>query len=125
MTFKDLNYAKINSVNLLYFIIDKINGYIEESDGNNYLTLVSTDESKDTLKKCEQLWDKIRKIIRSIANNLNIYDEKYVKIKFNSGWWFISKQNAKTSYIGNKDEDNYEGKKYYPRVFLDNCLCKL
>ena len=29
---KDLSYIKINSVNPLYFIINKINGYIEESN---------------------------------------------------------------------------------------------
>ena len=30
MTFKYLEYVKINSVNLLYLIIDKIKGYFEE-----------------------------------------------------------------------------------------------
>ena len=29
VTVKNLSYAKINSVNALYFIIDKFNGYIE------------------------------------------------------------------------------------------------
>ena len=50
MTIKNLSYIKINGVNPLYFIIDKINGYIEESNGNKYLMLVPIDESKDTLK---------------------------------------------------------------------------
>ena len=39
----------INSVNPLCLIIDKINGYIKESNGNKYLILVPTD--KDTFKK--------------------------------------------------------------------------
>ena len=34
---KNLSYIKINSVNPLYLIINKINGYIEESNGNKYL----------------------------------------------------------------------------------------
>ena len=42
---------KNNSVNPLYFIIDKINGYIEENSGNKYFTLVATDKNKGTLKK--------------------------------------------------------------------------
>ena len=42
---KNLTYAKINSGNSLYLIINKITGYIEESNRNNYLTLVSTDEN--------------------------------------------------------------------------------
>ena len=50
MMIKDRSYAKINSVNPLYFIINKINGYTEKSNGNKYLTLVPTDESNKTLK---------------------------------------------------------------------------
>ena len=59
MTVKDLRYVKINTVNLLYSIIDKINGYIEDIDGNNNMALVPIDKSKDTLKKYEDLWTKI------------------------------------------------------------------
>ena len=50
----------INSENRSYLINDKINEYIEESNGNKYLTLVSTDESKNIRKKYEDLWNKIR-----------------------------------------------------------------
>ena len=39
----DLNYATVNSVNPLYLIINKVNGYIEEINGNKYLMLVPTD----------------------------------------------------------------------------------
>ena len=81
VTIKDLRYVKSNSVNPLYLIIDKINGYIKESNGNKYLTLIPTGESKDTQKKYEKLWDKIRDLIRSITDNSNNYDEKYVKTK--------------------------------------------
>ena len=71
----------------MYLIINKINGYIEESNGNKYLTLVPSEESKDTLKKYEELWSKIKDLIRSITNSLHNtvnFDEKYIKIKFNS-----------------------------------------
>ena len=43
-----------------------------------------TNESKDTLKKREELWIKIRVLIRSKTDNSANYDEKYMKIKFNS-----------------------------------------
>ena len=46
-----VGYVTTNSVKPLYLIIHKIIGYIEESNGNKYLTLVSADERKDTLKK--------------------------------------------------------------------------
>ena len=48
------------------------------------MKLVSTDESKDILKKYEELWTKIRDQIGPITNNLDNYNEKYMKIKFNS-----------------------------------------
>ena len=51
---------------------------------DTYLTLVPTDESKDTLKKHEELWKKIRDLMRSITNNLENYDKKYMKINFHS-----------------------------------------
>ena len=50
VTVNDLSYAKGSSVKPLYLIVDKINRYIEESNGKKYLTLVPTGESKDTLK---------------------------------------------------------------------------
>ena len=37
--------------------------------------LVSTDESKEMLKQYEEVWDKIRNIIKSITNNSDKYDE--------------------------------------------------
>ena len=54
-TVKNLSYVTINKGNPLYFIMNKINVYIEVYDGTKYLTLVSTDEIKDTLKNFEEL----------------------------------------------------------------------
>ena len=48
------------------------------------MTLVPTDESNVTLKKYEELWKKIRDLIRSMTYNSGNYDEKYVQVKFNS-----------------------------------------
>ena len=45
VSFKDLRYAKINSVNLLHLIINK-KEYFEEINGKNILTLVPTNEIK-------------------------------------------------------------------------------
>ena len=44
-------YVKINSVNPFHFIFKKVNGYFEEINGNKYLTLVPTNESKEKRKK--------------------------------------------------------------------------
>ena len=59
MTIKDSKYVKINSVNPLYLIFSKVNGYFEEINENKYLTLVPTNESKEKIKKYEELWSKI------------------------------------------------------------------
>ena len=44
------DYDNIHSVNRLYFIIGKVDRYIDESDGNKYLVLASTDENKELNK---------------------------------------------------------------------------
>ena len=46
---KDSKYVKINSVNPLYLIFSKMNGYSEEINKSKYLTLVPTNESKKKL----------------------------------------------------------------------------
>ena len=48
------------------------------------LIKVSTNESKEEIKEYEERWDKIRDLIRSINKNSDDYDERYMKIKFNS-----------------------------------------
>ena len=48
---KDLKYIKNNSVNPLYLIFNKMNGFFEEIIGNKYLTLVLTNENKERKKK--------------------------------------------------------------------------
>ena len=61
-----MKYVKINSVNPLYLILNKVNGYFQEINENKYLTLVPTNEGKDKILKYEELWGKIRDLIRSI-----------------------------------------------------------
>ena len=45
-----MKYVEINSVNPLYLIFSKAKGYFEEINKNKYLTLVSTNESKEITK---------------------------------------------------------------------------
>ena len=68
----------------MYLIFGKVNEYFEEINGNKYLTLVPTNESKEKIKKYEELWSKIKDLIRLITKNSDDYDEKYLKIKSNS-----------------------------------------
>ena len=84
VTVKDSKYVKTDSVNRLYLIFSKVNGYFEEINKNKYLTLVLSNKSKEIIKKYEELWSKIRDLIRSITKNSDACDQKCVKIKFNS-----------------------------------------
>ena len=70
---------------MLYFQqSEEVTGYFEEVNENKYLTLVPTNESKEKIKTYEELWCKIRYLIRSITKNSDDYDDKYMEIKFNS-----------------------------------------
>ena len=69
VTIKDSKYVKINRVNPLYLIINKVDEYFEEIKGNKYLKVVPTNESKEKMLKYEELWSKVRDLIRSITKN--------------------------------------------------------
>ena len=50
-----------------------------EINGNIYLALVFSNESKKIKKKREERWSKIRDFFRSITKNSDGYDKKYMK----------------------------------------------
>ena len=118
MTINSLSYVKVNGVNPVHLTIDKINGYLEENNGNNNLKLISIDEGKDTLKNYEEMWSKTRDLIRSTTNNSDDYDKKYMKIKFNSDDDLPLNKTLKLyNMIIVVKSDFHEGNKYYPQVF--------
>ena len=49
MAIKASTYVKINSLNPLYLIFNKVNGYFEENNGNKYLKIIPTNESKEKI----------------------------------------------------------------------------
>ena len=119
---KDL---KMFSVNPPYLIFGNVNGYVEEINGNKYLTLVLTNESKEKIKTYEELCIKIRYLIRSIIKNLDDYDEKYMNVKFDSD---DNSPLTKTIEIPIVTivvrTVFYENNKYYPQVFWMNVCIK-
>ena len=84
VTIKDSKYVKINSVNPLYLMFNKMNGYFEEINGNKYLTVVAANDSKDRIKNYEELWIKITDLIMLVTKKADDYDEKFIKIKLDS-----------------------------------------
>ena len=91
--------------------------------------LVPTNESKEKIKRYEELWSKLKdliSLIRLITKNSDDYDEKYMKIKFYSDGKFPLN---KTIEIPRMTIANravfHENNKYYRQVFLGECQYKL
>ena len=114
----------VNSVNPLYLMINRIDGFIEEKNGDKYLNIADTDRNSEVLKKYAEVWNGIKDSIKKINNiELREYDKDYMKIKFNSDDDIpLNKQlNFPTitviiRNIFEKDD------RYYPHIFLDKCL---
>ena len=85
ITMKDSNYVEINSVNPLYLIIGKTDGYREEKNGDKYSNLVSTDKKEEVLTKQTKLWNEIKYLIKTIKGcEAGEYGKDYMKSKFSS-----------------------------------------
>ena len=54
----------INSVNILYLIINEMIGHFEEKNENKYLVLDEIDENKEVLEKYEEVWEGIKKKLK-------------------------------------------------------------
>ena len=90
------------------------------------MTLFPTDQSKDTLKTYAELQNKIKNLIKAITDNSDNYDEKHMKIKFNSD---DDSRLKKTLELHDMvivlGSVFHGGKKYYSQVSLDECFYKL
>ena len=117
------DYESIHIVNLLYFIVNKADEYIKESNGNRYVIFASTDKNKEVLTKYTELWDGIKNLIEKINDKPGEYKKDFIKVKFNSDDNLhlnkILKLHNLTMVVRSVfQEDN----KYYPQFFLDECL---
>ena len=107
-------------------MLNKINGYFEKINGNKYLTLVLNKESKEIINKYEELWIKTRDLISSVTKNSDDYEEKYIKIKFDSDDKLpLNKTIEIPVMIIVVRAIFYENNKYYPAVSLDEYFYKL
>ena len=100
-------------------MINRIDGFIEEKDGDKYLSIASTDRNSEMLKKYSEVWSGIKDCIEKINDSdLGEYDKDFMKIKFNSDndiplnkqLYFLTI----TVIIRNIFEENG---KYYPHFF--------
>ena len=63
-------------------MIGEIIGHIEEKSGSEYLVFDLADETKDMLKKSNELWDGIKDKIEITNDNVCKYGTDFTKVKF-------------------------------------------
>ena len=83
-----------------------------------------TDSNSEALKKYAKVWSGIKNQIKKINNNeVSEYEKEYMKIKFDSDDDLLLNKILKfrilTIIIRNIFEKDG---KYYPQMFLDDCL---
>ena len=86
VTVKKINDCNnINSVNLLYLMIDKMIGYFEEKNENKCLVLDDMDEKRKFQKKYKEDCEGVQKEIETINTGEKIeYGKGFQKIRFKS-----------------------------------------
>ena len=74
----------------------------------------------------KELWIKIRDLIRSVTKKSDSYDEKNIKTKFYSEDKLSLSKKVKIPVIVTVFRAVFhENSKYYPQVFLGECLYEL
>ena len=82
---KIANCNNINSVNPLYLMINKMTGHFEQKNENKYLVLADVDENKEVPKKCQEVWEGVKKEIQTInGGERDEYEKDFKKIRFES-----------------------------------------
>ena len=106
----------------LYLINDKVDGHFEKKKE----ILDSTNKNKEVLIKYTKLWDRIKNSIQKVNNKFGEYGKDFMEIKFSSDNNLPFKWNTKLHNITIIIKSIFEGDvKYYPQVFLDECLYEL
>ena len=110
----------------LYFIIDRLIGYIEEIEGSSdkYLVVASSVRNKNIISVIDMIWSSIENNIKDIINPYpNIEIKDYDKVRFNSDIDLpLNTIIEFHSLLINVScvIEKYNG--YYPEIYLDECL---
>ena len=112
-------------MNPLYLIVHEVDGFIEEKEGNKYLNFAFTDSNSEVLKNMQKIWRGIKDKIEAMNNSKSGENGKnYMKIKFNSD--DDLPQNKQLKFINlTIIVRTVFGSKYYPQIFLNECLYEL
>ena len=116
-----------NTINPLYFVINRLIAYIEEIEGSsdNYLVVAKSVRNKNIISVFDMVWGFIENKINPNPNiNPNIIKIKdYGKFRFNSNidlllYTLIEFRSLVINVSCVIEKDN----KYYPEIYLDECL---
>ena len=115
---------KTNNANPLYLLVNRIDGFVDEKEGDKYLNIASTDRNSEVLNKYSEVWNGTKDCIEKINDTKSgEYDKDYMKIKFNSDEDIpLNKQLSflsLTVIIRNIFENDG---KCYPQFFLYDCF---
>ena len=84
------------------------------------LIFASTYKNKEVLRKYTELWDGIKSQIKKMSDKPGDYDQKYMKIKFNSDDNSPLNEILKLIKLIRVVRSIFqEENKYYPQAFLD------
>ena len=124
---KNGDYENTYSLNPLYLIIGKVDGHIEENNGNKYLVFDSTDENKEVLKKYTELWYGIKNEIETINGcKKGKYGKDFMKIKLNTDDHLQLNKPLKLHMLTIIVRCIFEEDgAFYPQLYLDDCLYEL
>ena len=107
----------------MYLRVDHASGYIAGKGVNKYLVFDSTNEKKESLKKCNDVFNRIRDKIKEINSDECDYEKGYMKIKFNSDDDLPLNKPPKFHLMTITIRSVFEEDgKLYPQVFLDDTL---
>ena len=121
-----------NTINPLYFVINRLIGYIEEIEGSSdkYLVVAKNVRNKDIISVLDMLW---RSIENKIEDKINPIPNNYpnIKIKDCDKFRFNSDANLPVdtliefrSLVINVSCVIEKYNEYYPEIYLDECLSK-
>ena len=124
---KIANCNNINSVNPLYLMINEMIGHFEEKNRNKYLLLDDVDENKEVSKKYEEVWEEVKKEIKSINGSEKIeYAKDLKKVRFKSNNGLPLNKPIKLLLLTIIIRSVFsENGKFYPQLFLDDALYEL
>ena len=120
-----------DTIDPLYFVINRLIGYIEEIEGSSdkYLVVAKSVRNKDIISVLDTVWGSIENKIEDKINPIpNIYSniikiKDYDKFRFNSDIDLpLDTSTEFRSLVINVSCIIEKDNKYYPEIYLDECL---